>query len=320
MSVQVSIIFVNWNSTDYLRECIASIYEWTRSVEFELIVVDNASPDGDIDILTRQFEDLKLIKNPVNIGFGHANNLGFRHSTGKHILFLNPDTRLVSPAIDMMLMHSDTLEDAGIVGCRLLNSDLSVQSSCIQTFPTILNQALDADLLRRRWPHSRLWGIGPLMSDCGAPAQVEVISGACMMIRRDVFERIGMFSEEYFMYAEDLDLCRKAVRAGCNNYYIGEASIIHYGGKSSSPQTATVAKWRSIVKYFVKNHGYNYALLFRGVMSVVALCRLGLIALDSFGRSATGNSKAGASTWLKWRAILKTLLTHSGTKRLPSNG
>jgi GT2 family glycosyltransferase len=320
MSVKLSIIFVNWNSIEYLRQCVASIYEYTRTVELELIVVDNASPDGDADILQQQFKDLKLIKSPVNIGFGRANNLGFRHSTGEHILFLNPDTRLVNPAIDILLTQSEALADAGIVGCRLLNSDLSVQSSCIQTFPTILNQALDADLLRQRWPHSRLWGTSPLVSDCGTPAKVEVISGACMMIRRDVFERIGMFSEEYFMYAEDLDLCRKAVRAGYNNYYIGDATIVHHGGKSSSPQTATVAKWHSMLQYFVKNNGYNYALLFRGVMSVVALCRLGLIALGSFGRSATGNKKSDYSMSIKWRAILRTLLTHSGTKRVPLHG
>jgi hypothetical protein len=121
------------------------------------------------------------------------------------------------------------------------------------------------------------------------------------MIRRVVFEQIGMFSEEYFMYAEDLDLCRKAVRAGYSNYYIGDATIIHHGGKSSSPQTATVAKWHSILQYFVKNHGYAHALLFRGVMSAVALLRLVLIALGSFGRSTTAS--------LKWRAVLKTLLT-----------
>jgi N-acetylglucosaminyl-diphospho-decaprenol L-rhamnosyltransferase len=300
LPAQLSIIFVNWNSTEYLRQCIASIYEYSRDVDFELIVVDNASPDGDADILTQQFPNLKLIKSPANIGFARANNLGFRHSTGRYVLFLNPDTRLVSPAIDIMLAQSEALEDAGIMGCKLLNTDLTVQSSCIQTFPTILNQALDADFLRRRWPHSRLWGTSPLVSDSGTPTKVEVISGACMMIRRDVFEQVGMFSEEYFMYAEDLDLCRKVVRAGYNNYYIGAATIIHHGGKSSSPRTATVAKWHSILKYFAKNHGYAHALLFRGVMSAVALLRLVLIALGSFGRSTT--------TSLKWRAILKTLL------------
>jgi N-acetylglucosaminyl-diphospho-decaprenol L-rhamnosyltransferase len=320
MSVQLSIIFVNWNSSKYLQQCVASIYEHTRDVRFELIVVDNASPDEDADILTQQFKDLKLIKNPENIGFGRANNLGFKHSTGMYVLFLNPDTKLISPAIKVMLTQLEILEDVGILGCRLLNSDLSVQSSCIQRFPTILNQALNTDFLRQRLPQSRLWGTSPLLSNRGAPAKVEVISGACMMIKRDVFERIGMFSEEYFMYAEDLDLCRKATRTGYDNYFIGEAMIIHHGGKSSTPQSAIVMKWHSMLRYFVKNHGYNYALLFRGVMSVVALCRLGLIALGAAGRYTAGNNQAAYSTSRKWRAILKTLLTHSGTEEVPSRG
>jgi len=318
--MQLSIIFVNWNSGDYLRECITSIYAFTRGVEFELVVVDNASPAGDAGVLERQFENLRLIRSPKNIGFGRANNLGFRHSAGNHLLFLNPDTQLVSPAIEIMLRHMDALGDAGIVGCKLLNSDLSVQTSCIQTFPTIPNQALDADLLRRRWPRSRLWGTGALLSDSATPAKVEVISGACMMLKRDLFERIGMFSEEYFMYAEDLDLCRKAVNAGYSNYFVGEATILHHGGKSSIPQTATVAKWRSILQYFEKHHGSLHTLLFRGVMSVIALFRLGILSLGFFRGPVAANRRGAYSTAAKWRAILKTLLTHSAGSRPESQG
>ena len=105
MSLPLSIIPVNWNSTEYVRQCVASIYENTRAVEFELIVVDNASPDGDADLLKQQLKELKLIKSPENLGFGRANNLGFKHSTGQYLLFLNPDTKLVNPAIDIMLTH-----------------------------------------------------------------------------------------------------------------------------------------------------------------------------------------------------------------------
>jgi GT2 family glycosyltransferase len=315
--MQLSIIFVNWNSTDYLLECIASILEFTRGVEFELIVVDNASPDGRAEILEQQFETLKLIRSPENIGFARANNLGFRHSTGSHVLFLNPDTKLVSPAIQIMLRHLNALEDAGITGCKLLNTDLSVQTSCIQTFPTVLNQALDSDFLRRRWPRSRLWGTRALLSDGTAPAQVEVVSGACMMLKRDVFERIGMFSEEYFMYAEDLDLCRKAVNAGYRNYFIGEAAIVHHGGKSSVPETATIAKWRSILQYFEKHHGDRHTMVFRSVMSVIALLRVCVLSLGVVHEPVAGN-RNGYSTITKWKAILSTLLHHSVGQRAAS--
>src|ERR1700730_8165906 len=212
--MEISIIFVNWNSLNYLRECIASIYEHTHGIAFEIIVVDNASPEGGVDALKEEFPDLVLIKSGENLGFAGANNLGFKQSKGKCVLFLNPDTRLLNPAINIMLQALHSLPGAGIVGCKLLNGDLPVQTSSIMKFPGILNQVLQSEVLRLRWPSFPLWNIGPLFSSNPEPVKVEAITGACMMMRRDVFEKVGMFSEEYFMYAEDVDLCWKITRAG----------------------------------------------------------------------------------------------------------
>jgi len=271
-------------------------------------VVDNASPDRDVDVLVENFIDITLIKSPENLGFARANNLGFKHSTGDYLLFLNPDTKLNGPAINVMMERLESLKNAGVVGCRLLNGDLSVQTSCIQTFPTILNQALDAEVLRRRWPNSRLWGIAPLFSSGVEPVAVEVISGACMLMRRDVFEKIGMFSEDYFMYGEDIDLCYKAERAGYRNYYIGGATVIHYGGGSSMPERATVRKWESIMLYCVKNYGRWYAWRFRIVMTIVAIARVIVLFVSTVvsGRSRPEVGRFSPSK--KWSAVLRTLL------------
>jgi GT2 family glycosyltransferase len=306
--VNLSIIFVNRNSTDYLQRCITSIYEWTNSISFEIIVVDNASTTGDVDVLKRQFDRITLLKITNNLGFARANNLGFRHSSGEFVLFLNPDTELISAAIDTLLRHLGSLPDAGIIGCRLLNGDLSLQGSCIQTFPTILNQALDADCLRNRWPRNPLWGMAPLFTSSSKPARVEAISGACMLIRRRVFEQVGMFDENYFMYAEDVDLCYKAERAGYRNYFVGEATIIHYGGKSTPPQWATAKKWESILRYCLTHRGRFYTLVFRFVMTFAALGRLAIIALLSLLRKRTESKDGSHSPSAKWSAILKTLL------------
>jgi N-acetylglucosaminyl-diphospho-decaprenol L-rhamnosyltransferase len=311
--MELSIIFVNWNSTDYLQQCIESIYAYTAGFEFEIIVVDNASPLADVDLLTKAFEKITLIKSTVNLGFAGANNVGFKRSSGRYLLFLNPDTKLIGPALVEMRNRLKSLPDAGVVGCKLLNDDRSIQTSCIQSFPTLLNQALDTEALRQRWPDNRLWGMGPLFSDNPDPAKVEVISGACMMIRREVFEQVGLFSEDYFMYAEDLDLCYKVAQAGYVNYYISEATVIHYGGKSSTPSTATVTKWNSMLQYFVKNRGIGYALLFRAIMSVAAVCRLALLALAALYGKGKEDRKGDYSASMKWRAILATLVTHSGT-------
>jgi GT2 family glycosyltransferase len=317
--MDVSVIIVNWNSTDYARECIASIYEHTRDVSFEIIVVDNASPAADAVLLEQEFPHITLIKSRQNLGFAGANNLGFRYSSGKYVLFLNPDTKLISPAIRLMVQELQMLPEGGVLGCKLLNEDLSIQTSCVQTFPTILNQLLDSDWLRLEWPNSSLWGTAPLFSNRGKPAKVEVVSGACMMVRRDIFEQVDLFTEDYFMYAEDLDLCYKVERAGYSNYYLGTASVIHYGGKSSNPETATQMKWASIVHFCEKHRGNLYALIFRIAMACAAMARLVAIA----GMGAVGNTfgtpQSRRSASVKWRLVLRALLTRS-TRPIPFCG
>jgi GT2 family glycosyltransferase len=309
--MDVSIIYVNWNSVDYIRESIESVYEHTNGLQFEIIVVDNASPTGNADILKELFPQITLIKSNTNLGFAGANNLGFKSSCGEIILFLNPDTKLTNPAIDVMARHVRALPNAGVVGCKLLNSDLSLQTSCIQTFPTILNQVLDINHLRDRWPNSPLWGIGPLYSDSTEPVKVEVISGACLMIKRAAFEKVSMFSEDYFMYAEDLDLCYRVVRAGLTNYYVGAGTVIHYGGKSSEPESATRMKWRAIPLFCDKNRGHLYGTAFRVVLALAAILRLAAIRTacafgDKFGRQVELRSAL-----TKWRTILNVLVAQS---------
>jgi len=312
--MDISIIIVNWNSIDYLRECISSIYEYTSRL-FEIIVVDNASPAGDAASLERESCRFNLIKSEVNLGFAGANNLGFRNSSGKYILFLNPDTKLVSPAIDQMLQAMETVHDAGILGCTLLNEDLSVQTSCIQTFPTILNQLLDSDWLRRRLPNSKLWGTWPIYQNDEKLAKVEVISGACMLVQRQVFEQAGLFSEEYFMYAEDLDLCYKVKSHGRSNYYLGTTRLVHYGGKSSNFEKATQMKWKSIVQFCEKHRGGLYALFFRIVMAFAAFGRLLTIAGMGILRTTSGAPEPSRSSFVKWKIVLRAVLTPR--RRLP---
>jgi GT2 family glycosyltransferase len=306
--MEISIIIVNWNSIDYLRDCIASIYDHTSGL-VEIIVVDNASPAGDAALLEQIYPHITLIKSKENLGFAGANNLGFRYSSGKHILFLNPDTKLTNPAINLMVRTLETLHGGGVLGCTLLNEDLSVQTSCIQTFPTILNQFLDSDWLRLRWPSSRLWGTRPLFSHGEKPVKVEAISGACMLVRRDVFEQVGFFDEDYFMYAEDLDLSYRVEQAGYSNYYLRTAKVLHYGGKSSSFESATQMKWKSIIRFLEKHRGSVYALAFRIAMAFAAVTRLVAVAGMGLFRNASGTSQPRRSA--KWRLVLGVMLTPS---------
>ncbi len=317
--MELSIIFVNWNSVNYLRECFASIYEHTRGITFEIIVVDNASPEGGVDALKEQFPDIVLIKSAENLGFAGANNLGFTKSKGECVLFLNPDTKLVNRAINIMFERLQSLPGAGIVGCKLLNADLSVQTSSIMRFPGILNQVLQSEVLRLRWPSFPLWNIGPLFSTSVEPARVEAITGACMMMRREVFESVGMFSEEYFMYAEDVDLCWKITRAGLPNYYVGEGNIVHYGGVSSPREWQTIAKTKAELRLIANFRGGFYALLFRSALAINAVLRLSVATVLSLFRKGGPGKEAPDPTSQKYRAILKTLLTPSGKDLHPPN-
>jgi GT2 family glycosyltransferase len=307
--MDLSIIYVNWNSLDYLRESIASVIEHTHSVAYEIIVVDNASPEPGVDSLKQTLPDVNIIHSEKNLGFAGANNLGFRHSTGEFVLFLNPDTKLMAPSIDLLIARHKSLPDAGIVGCKLLNTDLSVQLSSIQTYPTILNQAMDAEYMRLRWPECPLWKIAPLFSEKVRLMKVEIIPGACMLLRRSVFERIGLFSEEYFMYAEDLDLNYKVKAAGLTNYYVGETAIIHHGGTSSSRQRvshwATIMKYRAMVQLFRKTRGGVYALGYRLAMGTVATGRLMLLGMMSLLGNLVSDRESLNYSREKWKTVLK---------------
>jgi GT2 family glycosyltransferase len=307
--MELSIICVNWNSVDYLRECIASIYEFTQGVSFEVIVVDNASPQGGAEILKNQFPGIILINSEKNLGFAGANNLGFKHSTGSYLLFLNPDTKLMAPSIVVMLECIKSLPDAGIVGCKLLNTDLSVQLSSIQKFPTILNQLLDVEYLQWRWPSCPLWDLSPLLTNDVRRVKVDVISGACMLLPREVFKQVGMFSEDYFMYAEDIDLNYKVKRAGFSNYYIGDAAIVHHGGGSTSRQWVSprriVMKYRAMRRFYRKTRGPLYESMYRFAMGGAALARLMLLTLAYPMGNILWDKQSIKIASEKWKAVLK---------------
>ncbi len=303
--VEVSIVCVNWNSVPYLRECLASVYHYTSKIRFEIIVVDNASPDGGIDDLKEQFPEITVVKSSKNLGFAGASNLGFRHASGKYILLLNPDTRLINPAINILLEMIKTLPDAGVVGCKLLNTDLTVQTASVQKFPTLLNQLANLEYLRVRWPGFPLWDISPLFRDEVAPVRVEVIPGACMLLKREVFEKVGLLTEDYFMYAEDIDLNYKMRRAGLASYYVGAAHIVHHGGTSSLQQPVSnwsiLMKHRAMLKYYRKIGGSVYGMLYRVVMGTSALVHLVLLAaVFPFGDKKVVRLKAA-----KWNTVLR---------------
>jgi GT2 family glycosyltransferase len=275
----------------------------------EIVVIDNASFDGSGEMLRECYPTVRFIQGERNLGFAKANNLAFRETSGRYILFLNPDTEFESGALQRLLRRLKMLPNAGAVGAKLLNTDRTVQTSCIRKFPTILNQMLDAEPLQRRFPKSRLWGTGPLFDPTFQPVEVEAISGACLMIPRGIFEDVGMFSDEYFMYSEDIDLCYKVRQAGWKTYYVPEAVIIHHGGGSSSKTYvntySSVMMQESRIRFFRKTRSRGYCWLYRLCQCMASCVRINiLLFLWPVLKLCGCHSKINRSL-RKWTAVLR---------------
>ncbi|HWA96037.1 MAG TPA: glycosyltransferase family 2 protein [Terracidiphilus sp.] len=303
--MDVSIVIVNWNSAEYTRQCIASIRENTKATSHEIIVVDNASTDDSL-VYLETIEGIQLIRSQQNIGFARANNVGVEASSGNILLFLNPDTELAGPAIDKMF-EALQMSDCAALGCKLLNTDRTLQTSCIQPFPTIWNQITDIEKLKLMFPHVRMWGIAPLFTEVREyPVPVEALSGACIMIRSEVFQQVGQFSTDYFMYAEDIDLCYKIQQSGKKVGYIPDATIIHFGGQSTKKRSDTgfgdIATREAIFTFLRKFRGTAYAKIYRAALGIVSALRVALLKiflLFTFNRDSREYLTFTARKWLK---------------------
>lgn len=304
--MKLSVIIVNWNSRDHLQRCLTSLEHHVRFPLHEVIVIDSGSQDGCGAMLAREFPAVRFLQSPENLGFGRANNAAAHCATGTHLLLLNPDTELVDDAVTRLVAAARELESVGAIGGRLLQPNGTVQTSCVQALPTVWNQFLDAEWLRRLTPRARLWGIAALGAEGSDPVEVEAVSGACVLIERQRFEEVGGFTDSFFMYGEDLDLCHKLRAEGWRNYHVPTARIVHYGGGSSSRAPSgfsTVQMRESVHHFFQLRHGRAMALAYRVTTAVAACCRLALIGpLLPLGRRVVTH---GTESWVKWAVILR---------------
>jgi N-acetylglucosaminyl-diphospho-decaprenol L-rhamnosyltransferase len=285
MIYDLSIIIINWKSAAFTSHCLASIEGTASGLKYEVIVVDNASYDGCAEMVSREFSGVVFIQSEQNLGFARANNLAFSHCHGRNVLFLNPDTEVREGALQKLVASLDSIPDAGMVGAHLLNTDGSLQTTCVVALPSILNQALGADHLRRAFPKWRMWGMRPLFEASLKPVPVEAISGACMLAKREVLEVIGCFTSDYFMYSEDMDLCVKVAKAGRKIYYVPDALITHHAAKSSSAREesnfSSIMIHESVFHFLQLHRGLRYANMYKASTAVAAVVRLILIAIAS---------------------------------------
>lgn len=226
--IMISIIIVNWNNKDILRDCLSSIYNTHNVSKYEIIVVDNNSEDGSVELIKNEFPHVVLLVNEQNLGFARANNQAIKIARGNYILLLNNDTVVTNAyCFDRMIELMEKNPQVGILGCKLLYPDGTLQS-CGESFPSVWGIFKSQILFTKTWKR-----FGKNKPGDNLFKEVDFICGACLMTGKKILNQVGLFKEEYYMYGEDVEFCYRVHRAG---YIIGaltDESIIHLHSKST---------------------------------------------------------------------------------------
>lgn len=270
--MKLSIIIINWNTRDHLSGCLESVYRSKLDMEFEVIVVDNDSSDGSKEMVKAQYPQVHLILNSGNSGFATANNQALRKTSGEFVLLLNPDTVVALDAIQKLVDFLSTNPGAAGVGARLLNEDGSLQISAYP-MPTLFREFwrmfhLDNIWCYAAYPMDR-WG-------SEQPQKVDILMGACMVIRREALDEVGLFDEDYFMYSEEVDLCARFKNGGWSLYWLPSAEVVHFGGQSTQQiaEEMFLQLYRAKILYFRKHRSKFAVYTYKGILLLAALGRL----------------------------------------------
>lgn len=289
--LDLSVVIVNFNTKELLGNCLDSIARYTKGINYEIIIVDNASSDGSVDEIKKRrlrVKGLKTIFNKENLGFATANNQGIKLSQGQYILLLNSDTKLHENSLSKMIEWMDAHLKVGISSCMLLNPDKSIQETG-GYFPNLLRIFLWASFLDDLPLVPGIFGsYHPHGSLYKKEKELDWVTGAFFLVRDEVIKDIGLLDDKFFMYVEEVDYCYRVKSRGWEIRYVPNTSIVHLGGGSSSGESVQFRRWstgkeRSIIgefeglKRFYKKHypvwQYPFLIFF---LKLAALLRLGV--------------------------------------------
>lgn len=259
LALEISI--VNHNNCQLLEECLASIFENTHEIKFAVSVIDNASSDVSVRMVRRKFPQVNLIENKIRRGFSANQNQILKNSKARYILLLNNDTKVLGDAFSEMVKFMDTHKDVGIVGCKVLNPDGTLQFSA-RTFPSPDIRILMAGFfhntfLKKLFPENPFTKRYLLLDwDHQNIREVDWVSGCCMMIRKELLDKIGYLDEQFIMFVEDVDICYRARKNGYKIYYLPDSQIIHYGGVATSQKAVRmiIEHHKSMYKFYKKHY------------------------------------------------------------------
>jgi GT2 family glycosyltransferase len=268
----ISVIIVNWNTRKLLRGCINSLLDAELGSDCEIVVVDNNSSDGSAEMIEQEFPEVRLIANRDNRGFAVASNQGIHASCGRYVLLLNPDTKATKSFLRILLEVLENNSKAAAAGPLLVHQNGEIQLSCL-LLPTLWRELLF--MLHLKSLHKDFSKIRENLE----PRKVETIGGACILIRREVLNQIGLLDEQFFLYSEEIDLCRRILESGREIYWAPMAKLIHYGGESSkqAERQTFIELFRSKVVYFRKHFGSWGSASYKFILLFTTLLRLAFI-------------------------------------------
>jgi hypothetical protein len=297
--MKLSIIIVNFNGKDLTLNCLESIYSRLESIDFEVIVVDNASHDGSLEAISSEFPEVITIKNASNLGFSKANNEGIKIAKGDYILLLNNDTLLEGGNFNNLINYTEDNMDVGILGCRINNSDGSLQLSCYR-FPGIWEMFTHYAGLTKAFPNSRLFGDHRNWPH-NEIREVDFVIGAFFLVKRSIFDGIGLLDEDFFLNAEETEFCLRAKKAGFKTVFHPGYTITHLGGatKKDMKEKDAISHIKGTQLLIRKHHTFIYYLLYNLVALILSCIRVFIFGLFSmFSNSSNVRNNLTHSRYL----------------------
>ena len=269
--MQLSVIILNYNVRFFLEQCVASVQEALTNIDSEIIVVDNNSSDDSCEMIKMRFPNVKLIINNSNLGFPKGNNFGVAVANGDYICILNPDTVVASDTFEKILAFAEKQENLGIVGCKLIDGTGNFLPESKRGIPTPFVALTKIFGLYKLFPNWRLFNryYAQHLSE-NETGKVAILVGAFMIMKRDLYNEIGGFDENCFMYSDDIDLSYMALKSGKLNYYFHETSVIHYKGESTIKDGLYMKRFREAMQFFYNKH-YKSSAIFNFFMKIGAL-------------------------------------------------
>jgi len=260
--MKLSVIIVHYQVSGLLRNCILSIQKYFHGFEYEIIVVDNASPDASWKELIAEFPDVNFIESKTNLGFSKANNIGVKAAKGEYVYILNPDTEIEGDYFKEILDFADNQKNIGAIGLRMHNAKGQFLPESKRSVPALINSF--EKLFTKLRDDSKTYYRNDV--DEFGIAEVTVMTGANLLMKKSVYTEVGGFDEHYFMYGEDIDLCYTILRKGYKNFYYGKYSILHYKGESTVKDQVYLNRFFGamdifISKYYKKQKPFQYVLM-----------------------------------------------------------